>query len=266
MPNRNIKIVSLPINIIENDSKANLQTVISRIKNIDADTDLVVLPEMFNTGFTPDYYQLTKNAQPNDGEVITILRDLAVKNNIAIWGGFTAIENNLFYNRGFMISDVGNIDFYDKHHLFRYGGESKLLTPGRQISPIINFRSWNLKMSICYDLRFPAWNRCRGNDYDALIVPANWAHARNYAWRQLIIARAIENQAYVIGCNREGEDKYGSYNRGDSLSVNHWGDIISDLREDGSVYAILDHETFNKDRQRFEPWRDADDFQIIIDS
>ena len=117
-------------------------------------------------------------------------------------------------------------------------------------------------MSICYDLRFPVWNRARKNDYDILIVPTNWAASRSYPWNQLLIARAIENQICVMGCNRTGTDHYGNYNLTDTIALDNWGKDISDRRSDGTVYATLSAEKFNNDRRRFAPWRDADDFTI----
>lgn len=264
MPTRNLKIALIPLDIIENDSDSNLEAAIKRFGLLDADTDMAVLPEMFNTGFTPDVKQLALNAQPNDGKLINELRNQASRRGIAIWGGFTATENGKYFNRGFMINDNGEAQFYDKRHLFHYGGESEVLTAGDRISPIISFRTWNLKMSICYDLRFPTWNRAIANDYDVLVVPANWAHTRFFAWKHLLIARAIENQSFVVGCNREGSDIYGDYPQGDSLVFNNWGDDISDRRNDGTVYAELNADTFNNDRRRFQPWRDADSFRIDL--
>lgn len=265
MPSRDLKIALLPLDIISHDSEANLQAAFQRMEILDSDTDLVVLPEMFNTGFTPDPGQLALNAQTNDGPLIRALREKAREKHLAIWGGFTAVEGGNYFNRGFMIDDCGNACFYDKRHLFSYGGESSVLTPGMTLAPIISYRTWNLKMSICYDIRFPVWNRSRANEYDVLIVPANWAHARFFAWEHMLIARAIENQAFVIGCNREGSDIYGQYRRGDSQAFNNWGDDIADRRDDGTLYAILNAEQFNTGRKRFAPWRDADDFKLIID-
>jgi hypothetical protein len=108
------------------------------------------------------------------------------------------------------------------------------------------------------------WNRAIANNYDVLIVPANWAHSRYYAWKQMLIARAIENQTYVMGCNREGFDLYGDYNRYDSCAFNYWGKDMADKRQDGTIYAVLDAEQFNTDRQRFAPWHDADSFTLDI--
>ena len=264
MPSENLKTALLPHDIIEGNVQANLAAVAKRLRNLDSDVDLVVLPEMFNSGFTADPAVLARTAETNTGTTITTVQEWASKFGMHIWGGFTAVDNGRYYNRGFMVSPDGQRVFYDKRHLFRYGGESELFTRGDSLSPIISIKTWNVKMSICYDLRFPAWNRAFNNNYDILVVPANWAHARFFAWKHLLIARAIENQAYVLGCNREGHDLYGEYNRGDSQIFNNWGDDVADRRDDGTVYSTLIAETFNRDRKRFEPWRDADDFEIRI--
>lgn len=263
-PATDLKVALLPHDIVAYDVNANLDIVESRISAIESDTDLVVLPEMFSTGFTPETELLHRIAEPNDGPTITRVKQWASEYGVHIWGGFTACDGNNYYNRGFMASPDGNVHFYDKRHLFSYGGESRVLTAGNSLAPIIDVNGWNVKMSICYDIRFPVWNRARGNDYDILVVPANWAQARFFAWKHMLIARAIENQCFVLGCNREGSDIYGEYRRGDSMVLNNWGDDISGHRCDGTVYATLNAERFNIDRQRFAPWRDADDFQLII--
>ncbi|MDE7410419.1 MAG: nitrilase family protein [Paramuribaculum sp.] len=266
MPSQNLKIALIPLDIQFGDSEYNLKQFQSKLTNLEKDTDLVVLPEMFNTGFTPERQTSLDNAEPDNGRIISMLRNIAVSKHLAIWGGISAKDNigNL-YNRGFMIDDVGNIKYYDKRHLFRYGGESDIYTAGSTLSPIVNYRSWNIKMSICYDIRFPVWNRTVKNNYDVLIVPANWAHSRVYAWRQLLIARAIENQCYVAGCNREGSDNYGKYQEGDSWIFNESGMEISYTGEDNIIYGILDAAKFNSTRNRFTPWRDADSFNLILD-
>lgn len=265
MPSRDLKIALVPLDIVANRSEENLQNALRRLDALEPDTGLAVLPEMFNTGFTAVPDLLGANAQSNDGPVVTTLRRWALEHSTAVWGGFTAIDGGRFYNRGFMIDDYGEVQFYDKRHLFGYGGERELITPGHAIAPIIDYRSWRIKMAICYDIRFPVWNRSRANDYDLLVVPANWANARYFAWKHMLIARAIENQCFVAGCNREGADIYGEYRRGDSMVLNNWGDDISRRLPDGTVYATLGARQFDIDRQRFAPWRDADDFKLIID-
>lgn len=253
----------LPIDIQLGKKRENLSVALNMMNRIDKDTDMVVLPEMFNTGFSSDMTLMHSLAEPNDGQTITELREWAGQNRIAVWGGFTAVDRDAYFNRGFMIDDIGQVRFYDKRHLFRFGGESDMLTAGVKESPIITYRTWNLKMAICYDIRFPIWNRNTANNYDALIVPANWAHARVYAWKHLLIARAIENQSYVLGCNREGSDIYGEYPSGDSFAFDNWGKNVAQRRQDGTIYVTLNANMLNSDRKKFDPWRDADTFRII---
>lgn len=265
MPESNLKVAVMPHDIIENDAKANIEAVSCRISSIDPDTDLLVLPEMFNTGYSNIREQLRLNAEPDNGPTMQAVEGWAKDYNMAIWGGFTAVdEKDRIYNRGFMTDPDGNTVFYDKRHLFRMGGEHNLLRAGDSLSPVISYCGWKLKMAICYDIRFPVWNRNVANEYDALIVPANWAHSRVYAWRQMLIARAIENQSFVVGCNREGRDRFGDYPAGDSFVFNHWGDDIADRRDDGIVYATFNGAQLDADRKRFSPWMDADSFSIKL--
>lgn len=265
MPTRDLKIALVPHDIIEGDIRANLTAVGERLSHIDSDTDLVVLPEMFNSGYFNSRDKLKEIAEPNDGITISTVREWSAKYGFAIWGGFTAIEGDNLFNRGFMSDPSGDIAFYNKRHLFRSGGEHRLLKMGETVSPTICFKTWNLKMSICYDIRFPVWNRNIANRYDALIVPANWPHSRVYAWKHLLIARAIENQIYIAGCNREGADNFGTYPSGDSFIFNCWGDDIAERRADGIVYGHFDHKIFLNYREKFQPWLDADDFTINYD-
>ncbi len=263
MPTRNLKIALMPHDIVVNDPVSNLDIVVRGLKEVDKDTDLVVLPELFTTAFTTDLSILHKRAEPVDGPTVSRLRELSKLTGMAIWGSFSCrTEDDRYVNRGFMIDPEHEPTFYDKRHLFSLGGENHVYSPGQEAAPIVKFRTWNLKMAICYDIRFPVWNRNIANGYDALIVPANWAHARVYAWRHMLIARAIENQCYVAGCNREGTDDYGEYPRGDSFIFNYWGKDIADYRDNGLVYGTLDATRMNRDRERFAPWRDADKFAL----
>ncbi len=265
MPLQDLKVALIPLDIVPFDTKANLDTAINRIDRLEPDTALCVLPEMFNSGFVLNKEQMLKIAEPKDGLIITTLKAKAIQKRIAICGSFTAIENDCLYNCGFIINDNGDTTFYNKRHLFSYGGEDTVLTAGKAEAPIANYRSWNLKLAICYDIRFPIWTRTHANDYDLLIVPANWPHSRFFAWKHLLIARAIENQAYVLGCNCEGNNSYGNYQRGDSQAFDFLGGDIAEHCNDGTIYATLSAERLNSGRQRFSPWRDADKFNIIID-
>lgn len=268
MADRNLKVALVPLDIVFGNPQANIKALEERLATIDSDTDLVVVPEMFSTGYTTERDTLRGMAEEPDGPALTAVRELSGHYGFAIAGAYLARENNSdkkgdrVVNRGFFVTPTGETYFYDKHHLFRAGGEHELIERGTEQSPVIEFRSWRIKMAVCYDIRFPVWNRNRNLEYDLLIVPANWAHAREYAWRHMLIARAIENQIYVAGCNREGEDAYGVYERGDSFIFNHWGKEIGERREDGTVVGLLEADRLTKDRKRFSPWKDADDFTL----
>ncbi|MCM1483977.1 MAG: nitrilase family protein [Muribaculaceae bacterium] len=266
MPDRNLNVALIPLDIVYADRDANLRLAHEAIRSLKHCTDLVVLPEMFTSSFITDTDTLSHAADPvSGGKVIDTVRSWASEFDMCICGSFTAGDGGAeFYNRGFMVLPDGNVHIYDKHHLFSAGGESKIMSAGSGQSPIVEFRSWRLKMSICYDIRFPVWNRNRRLEYDALIVPANWPQARYYAWKHLLIARAIENQAYVLGCNRSGHDAYGEYPAEGSLLIDYWGKDISERDPlTGIVYGTLDAARLTHDRHRFRPWMDADEFSIL---
>lgn len=262
MPDTDLKIAVIPHNISLGDVDVNLREVAHALTTIDHDTDLIVLPEMFSTGYTTDRERLRRMAEKDNGQTISTVREWSSLYGFAIWGGFIGRVDDNFFNRGFMIQPDGSGYFYNKHHLFTMGGEGRLLQRGSEEAPIVTFRSWKLKMAICYDIRFPIWNRNKDLAYDALIVPANWAHSRAFAWQHILIARAIENQAYIIGCNRSGKDDYGEYLTQDTLAYNHLGKEISQRRSDGIVTCVLDANKLNNDRTSFPVWRDADSFNI----
>ncbi len=265
MPTRDLKIALIPLDIVENDSEANLKNALHRLDMLDADTDMAVLPEMFNTGFTPDVKQLALNAQRNDGELITELRHQAASRGMALWGGFTAEEDGgRYYNRGFMIDDKGEAQFYDKRHLFQYGGESDVLTPGDRIAPVLNYRTWNMKMSICYDLRFPVWSRNTSNEYDLLIYVANWPIPRRKVWDILLQARALENISYVCGVNRIGKDGRDIPHSGGSVVYSPKGEVLATVpdNEEAIATASLNLSSLQEFRLKFPAWKDADEFVI----
>lgn len=199
--------------------------------------------------------------------------------NMAIAGSFLASIGSKIVNRGFFVEPSGETTFYDKHHLFCLSAESRLFTQGVENPPVIRFRGWNISMIVCYDLRFPVWCRNSGQRYDILLVPANWASARSYAWRHLLIARAIENQAVVVGANRSGHDDYGDYDHqsfifdpmGKELApsaTKHTGDasgLETAIAPDGFIYAGYDMTQMSKIRSYLPVGNDADRFSILND-
>ena len=259
----NLNVAVLPLNIMYGNPTVNLEAVASSLQGLRPGTDVVVLPELFSSSFVSDSNDMHKLAEGKDGVVIRTLKGLAAKYGCALAGSFAAKDDEKggkIYNRAFFIEPGGDTSFYDKHHLFTPSNEAMIFTAGASRCKLIRFRGWNIRLIVCYDLRFPAWCRNSTGDYDVLICPANWGGAREYAFRHLIIGRAIENQAYVIGANRTGSDAYGDYPREMSLIVSPMGKIIHTDDGDGMMYAELDYEKMIKLRERFPALPDADEF------
>lgn len=265
MPLTKLRVAAIPIDMKLGMAADNLDFIENRLDSLDPETDLVVLPEMCTTGYTLDPRVVESYVETVDGPSITRLRQMARSHGMALWGTFACIDGNRLYNRGFMIDPSGETRFYDKRHLFVLGREPMLYSPGQQLPPVVSFRGWKLMMAVCYDLRFPAWCRWTASrPYDALIIPANWPDARAFAWKHLLIARAVENQAYVVGCNRLGEDPYGIYHEGITHIFNHWGDDVADRSAPGVVSCVFDGEALERDRKRFPNLQVADDFRILL--
>lgn len=260
--NSTLKIAVLPVDIVDGDKKANFGAVERLMSRIDIDTDVVVLPELFSTGFVSDRDKMMELSEPNSGDTVAEIRRLAASYNVAVAGSFLARTASSMYNRGFFIEPSGEETFYDKHHLFKISAEGAMLSPGVTAPPVVRFRGWNIMMIVCYDLRFPVWCRNTDNRYDLMIVTANWPSARAYAWEHLLIARAIENQAYVIGANRSGRDGFGDY---DNLSFvfDYLGRPTAVTGDKNKIVsAVLDKDKLNKFRDDFPVWNDGDKFSL----
>ncbi|MEI6311363.1 MAG: nitrilase-related carbon-nitrogen hydrolase [Bacteroidota bacterium] len=221
-----LKIASIQTALYWEDKLQNVTKFTSLFKQIEAGTDIVVLPEMFTTGFS---MKPEKFAERMSGDTMMWLSVMANTYNFIICGSIILKEQNQFYNRFVWVQPDGIIMHYDKKHLFTLAHEEAHYTAGeKQLT--INFEGWKIRPAICYDLRFPNWLRNHVNetlyDYDILIIPANWPERRNTAWKTLLQARAIENQAYVIGVNRVGEDGNHIYHSGDSMSCDALGEIL----------------------------------------
>ncbi|MDE5555254.1 MAG: nitrilase family protein, partial [Muribaculaceae bacterium] len=254
----------LSLDIDPRDKEKNLNGLEQLMTSLEADTDVVVLPELFSTGFTSNGERLRDMAETNGGDTMARLHRLASHHNVAIAGSFLAKTASRIYNRGFFIEPSGDASFYDKRHLFSMSSESSLLSQGDKHLSAVRFRGWNIAVAVCYDLRFPVW--CRNSDlgYDVLLVVANWPSSREYAWRHLLIARAIENQAYVIGVDRSGEDKFGNYDDM-TLAADYCGKELS-LKSDAASplisYVTLDRNALDRWREDFTAWKDADSFSL----
>ena len=254
-----MKIAYYQQDIVWENTEANLSKIGKVIGTMEQDVDLLVLPEMFHAGFTMDP---AKVAEPMNGRVVGFLKKQAKEHDVTIIGSSVIMENGNFYNRLLVVSPKGDIETYDKRHLFSVGGEDKNYVRGdKRLVTIVN--SVRIMPLICYDLRFPVWSRSK-NDYDVLIYIANWPASRIEVWKTLLKARALENQCYVIGVNRVGKDETITYS-GDSMVIDARGNIISSAQgEEGLFYADVDIDALNEFREKFPVWKDADDFEINI--
>lgn len=257
-----IKIAVLSLNTDYGQIKKNLCHVRDLIKNLENSVDIAVLPELFSTGFIANKNLCQNLAEDNDGETISLLKTIAAEKSMAIAGSFLAKKEDKLYNRAFFIEPGGDTFFYDKRHLFMLSEEAEILSSGDKPSQTIRFRGWNISMAICYDIRFPIWCRNKSTQYDLLIVPANWPEKRSFAWTHLLQARAIENQAYVVGANRSGEDKYGEYSN-QTYIFDYKGRDVSNTTGD-ITYGILSKEKLEKYREDFPVWKSADKFEIKL--
>jgi predicted amidohydrolase len=222
--------------------------------------DLIVLPEMFSTGFSTDPGTI---AEFMDGETVMWMKKTAGFMHSAIAGSLIIRDNDRYFNRLIFTDQYGRMEWYDKRHLFRMAGEEVLFTRGAN-PLIVKSGEWRISFQICYDLRFPVWARNRQN-YDLLVYVSNWPAARSDVWNTLLRARAIENQCYVAGVNRVGKDGNGIDYTGESMVVHPKGNIISAMTPsvEGALTASLSLKELNAFRSKFPVWKDWDDFAIV---
>ena len=256
---QNLNVFIIQSNVVWENISLNLTNFEQKIAEAPKNTDLIVLPEMFSTGFHPFPEKVSETMS---GTAVIWMKNIAKNTNSAICGSLVIAENDKFYNRFVFITPDGLLYYYDKRHLFRMSNEFETFTPGTT-SIIINYKGWRIKPLICYDLRFPVWSRNK-NDYDVLMYVANWPTSRQTQWHTLLLARAIENQAYVVAVNRIGTDGNNFEYAGDSLVIDPKGDVIQqfDLNTDKSGLATLNNELITKYRKTFPVHLDADKFEI----
>src|SRR6185312_3509522 len=235
-----------------------------KIDGISEPTELVILPEMFSTGFSMQPRDL---AEPMDGPTVSWMRDIAARKGIILTGSLIIREEGQYYNRLIWMLPNGQAGHYDKRHRFAYAGEHERYTAGNK-RLVASVKGWRILLLICYDLRFPVWSRQQPADggaleYDLVIYVANWPERRSHAWKTLLQARAIENEAFVIGVNRVGDDGHKIRHAGDSMIVDPLGAILYQGEEKEEVFTMtLEKETLGSIRERFPFWRDADHFYI----
>lgn len=261
-----MKICIAPIDIVFANPEENLLTAAHTLNQVERDTDVVVLPELFTTGFIKDEPTAAERAERNDGHTVETLQRWAQFFGFALCGSFLATDRpGHLANRTFFVEPGGDVTFSDKRHLFPLSTEDKVYAAATAEPPVVRFRGWNFKTIVCFDLRFPVWCRNReGADYDVLLVPANWPASRQDQFKLLLAARAVENQAYVFGANRTGEDDYGHYPKGISCVFDNLGHPIHETRRDGLLYALLDKKELETGRKRFPAWQAADRWQIEL--
>ncbi len=238
----------------------------AKIMGITENTNLVILPEMFSTGFSMKPSNL---AETMEGETIAWMKRIAISKKIILTGSIIIEENGQFFNRLIWMLPNGNHGYYNKRHLFAFAGEDQHYTPGTK-RLITSVNGWKINLQICYDLRFPVWSRQQSNnespEFDLLIYVANWPERRSHAWKTLLSARAIENQSYVIGVNRVGEDGNQINHSGDSMLIDPIGNVLFTKQQDEVVQGFeLNKEALQETRKKFPFWKDSDQFHILQD-
>lgn len=280
----NLLVTTIQTNLHWEDKAANLQMLEQKIKSIGEKTEVVILPEMFSTGFSMKPELLAENME---GETMQWMKRVSAERKIILTGSFIcrdAVNGHAdeaqsqmvqtaysvpthYYNRLIWMLPDGQYGVYDKRHRFAFAGEDKHYTAGTK-RLIASVKGWKINLQVCYDLRFPVWARQQsqpeGPEYDVLIYVANWPERRNLAWKTLLQARAIENQCYVIGVNRVGNDGNGIYHSGDSMIIDPMGEILYHKKDEEDVFTIsLDKEHVKTIREKLPFLKDADSFVVF---
>jgi len=247
-------------NLIWENKAANLALLEEKILGIKEKTQVVVLPEMFSTGFS---MQPNLFAETIQGETVNWMKKIAAEKRIILAGSLMIEEDGNYFNRLIWMLPTGQIGQYDKRHCFAYANEDKYYKAGNK-KMIAQVNGWKINLQVCYDLRFPVWARQQKKDlFDAIIYVANWPTRRSYAWKSLLIARAIENQCYVIAVNRVGNDGNEIEHCGDSMVINPLGEILYHKQNDEDIFTItLYKNTLEEVRNKFPFWKDADEFML----
>ncbi len=259
MPVSTLSFSLIQTSLFWEDKGANLDMLAKKILSIEEYTEVIVLPEMFNTGFS---MQPKKFAETMDGPTVEWMLRLSAEKKAIITGSLMIQEGEQFFNRLIWMLPNGELGYYDKRHLFAFAGEDQHYTAGNK-RLIASVKGWKINLQVCYDLRFPVWARQQGEEYDVLLYVANWPEKRNHAWKTLLTARAIENQCYTIGVNRVGMDGNNIAHSGDSLIVGPLGEVLYHCAFNEDVFTItLQKDELTNTRAQFPFWKDADFFQI----
>jgi omega-amidase len=260
-----LRIALAQTDIIWKDKQSNFFKIENWLYDQKEALDLMILPEMFATGFVTDAHEIAENME---GETVKWMKKMAIEHKLALMGSVVIEEAGKYYNRLVWINRLGEISYYDKRHLFTYGGEHHHFSAGNQ-KLVVDLYGWKICPLVCYDLRFPVWSKNtveEGNyAYDLLIYIANWPSVRAHAFRQLLIARAIENQSFVVGVNRVGVDGKGLYYQGNSTVLDFNGNHITEIAPDLETFEIvtISNSSLQKARESFPVGNDWDRFQIM---
>jgi len=253
-----MKIALIQTDLLWQNANKNRENFDSKIDEIQSEVNLIVLPEMFSTGFTMNASEVAETMQ---GETIEWMKLKAKQKNAAVTGSVVITENEKFYNRMFFVFPSGEIQYYDKRHSFSLAGEDKVYTCGNK-KVIVDYLDWKICLQVCYDLRFPVFVRNVEN-YDLILYVANWPKVRTNAWDALLKARAIENLSYVVGVNRIGNDAHDYEHIGHSQAIDFLGNYILEPQEKNGVFVVeLDKNTMYETRKKLDFLSDRDQFEI----
>ncbi|MEL4306778.1 amidohydrolase [Joostella sp. CR20] len=252
-----LEIASVQTSLVWEDPEANRKMLQQKIKEVQNTADVILLPEMFSSGFTMNAKAV---AEPMDGETVRWMQQLSAEKNIAIAGSLAIVENDNFYNRFVFVTPDGTVQFYDKRHTFTLAGEDKVYTAGKE-KLVFLYKGWRICPLVCYDLRFPVWAR-NVEDYDLLLFVANWPKKRIQAWDVLLQARAIENMSYCVGVNRVGLDGNGHEYVGHSAVYNPLGALLSFSEKEEIIYTRLLKNELDEARNKFKFLDDRDQFTV----
>ena len=267
----NLSITLIQTHLLWENKTANLQMLEEKISSIKERTEVVVLPEMFSTGFSMKPELL---AETMDGKTVQWMKRIAAEKKVILTGSIIIEENNNYYNRLVWMLPNGQYGAYDKRHCFAFAGEDEHYTAGTK-RLIASVKGWKINLLICYDLRFPVWarqapsqgeekNSGKAAEYDIIIYVANWPEKRIHAWKTLLQARAIENQCYVIGVNRVGDDGNGIHYSGESMTIDPLGEVLYTKKEEEDIFTItLDKTHLETVREKLPFLKDADRFNIL---
>ena len=276
--NQSLVITGVQTQLHWEDKQANLELLEQKIFSIKEKTEVIILPEMFSTGFS---MQPEKLAETMEGKTVQWMKRISAEKKIILTGSVIIEEEGHYYNRLIWMLPNGEYGCYDKRHRFAFAGEDEKFTAGTK-RLIASVKGWKINLLVCYDLRFPVWARQALNpnpspsrllsgekgeptpEYDLLIYVANWPEKRVHAWKTLLQARAIENQCYVAGVNCVGDDGNDIHYSGDSLVVDPMGEVLYHKKDEEDIFTItLDKDRLNMVREKFPFWRDADEFKIF---